>query len=128
MRLNGSVLVTGAGVVVLAVAIWPRAGAWKCHDGDTCRNRRVTVRVAAIDCPEIGQPYGIEARDLAQRLVSPDDNRALQAEWRQRGRERSYKRVVAWMDLADGRDLGLALARPVPAGRASRAITRRQPT
>lgn len=44
------------------------------HDGDSIRvrqpdGRSVAVRLYGVDCPELGQPYGDEARDLTGRLV-----------------------------------------------------------
>jgi len=45
----------------------------KCHDGDTCRvavNEKVLkVRFAGIDCPELSQPNGKQARDFTQSLI-----------------------------------------------------------
>ena len=47
------------------------------HDGDSITARRVEpvrqkplkIRVYGIDCPELGQPYGNEARELAARIL-----------------------------------------------------------
>lgn len=44
------------------------------HDGDSFRvkhqdGRSVAVRLYGVDCPELGQPYGAEARDVTRRLV-----------------------------------------------------------
>ena len=89
---------------VLALAV-----TWAAHDGDTlytgrsCRSSDTCIRLAAVDCPEIGQPYGREARDLARQLLVSG------AAYTARGRERSHGRIVATMRLRDGRDLGMAL-------------------
>ncbi|UYL10585.1 thermonuclease family protein [Bdellovibrio sp. SKB1291214] len=45
----------------------------KCHDGDTCRvkvgNKIAKVRFAGIDCPELSQKYGKQARDFTESVV-----------------------------------------------------------
>ena len=72
----------------------------------------MAIRLYGVECPEIGQPYGIEARDLTRRLVGqtvdvqptggrswgrmvavvtlPDDNGTLQAALVEAG--------LAWVD------------------------------
>lgn len=44
------------------------------HDGDSLRvntegGRSMRVRLYGVDCPEIGQPYGIQARALTRQLA-----------------------------------------------------------
>lgn len=45
----------------------------KCHDGDTCRilvgNKVAKVRFAGIDCPELSQKYGKDARNFTESLI-----------------------------------------------------------
>ncbi|WP_413585810.1 thermonuclease family protein [Bdellovibrio sp. HCB274] len=45
----------------------------KCHDGDTCRvnvNGKIAkVRFAGIDCPEISQKYGKQARNFTESVI-----------------------------------------------------------
>ncbi len=45
----------------------------KCHDGDTCHvlvsGKRVKVRFAGIDTPELKQSNGIQARNFTESLV-----------------------------------------------------------
>lgn len=49
----------------------------KCHDGDTCRvlvgNKSLKIRFAGIDCPELSQKYGKEARNFTESLVKGKD-------------------------------------------------------
>jgi len=45
----------------------------KCHDGDTCRvqvNRKsLKIRFAGIDCPELSQKYGKDARNFTEATI-----------------------------------------------------------
>ncbi len=45
----------------------------KCHDGDTCRvkvgNKIAKIRFAGIDCPELSQKYGKQARDYTESII-----------------------------------------------------------
>lgn len=42
----------------------------KVHDGDTVTtDRGEKIRLSFIDAPEIGQPYGIEARNFLSKLI-----------------------------------------------------------
>ncbi|WP_168196497.1 thermonuclease family protein [Bdellovibrio sp. NC01] len=46
----------------------------RCHDGDTCRvitssNKVLKVRFAGIDCPELSQRNGKDARDYTEGLI-----------------------------------------------------------
>jgi micrococcal nuclease len=46
----------------------------RCHDGDTCTvvppsEHHITIRLHAINAPEIGRAYGDEARDIVMRLI-----------------------------------------------------------
>lgn len=76
-------------------------------DGDslvaTVGKRRVEVRLADIDAPELRQFYGGAARDLAERLAL-----GQRGHMRTRARD-SYGRTVADVYLAGGRNLGYLL-------------------
>jgi micrococcal nuclease len=52
----------------------PRPQVLRVHDGDTvslrCAQRTMKLRLAEIDAPELGQPYGREARRALQRLLA----------------------------------------------------------
>lgn len=45
----------------------------KCHDGDTCRvlvgNKSLKIRFAGIDCPELSQKYGKQARNFTESMI-----------------------------------------------------------
>ncbi|QDK47258.1 hypothetical protein DOM22_19845 [Bdellovibrio sp. ZAP7] len=45
----------------------------QCHDGDTCRVRVkgkiAKIRFAGIDCPELSQKYGKQARNFTESIV-----------------------------------------------------------
>jgi len=73
------------------------------HDGDTItvlRNgEEVKIRVAEVDCPERGQPYGKEATRLTT-LWCLGQEVGIIPETLDR-----YGRTVAHVELADGRDL-----------------------
>ena len=48
--------------------------ATQCHDGDTCTvtppgERPITIRLHAIDAPEMDQPFGGDARDVMVQLI-----------------------------------------------------------
>lgn len=66
------------------------------HDGDSIhvvRNdtgEKVRIRVFGVDCPEIGQPYGVEARELTRSIVD-----GQQIEVVPTGQKPSYGREVA---------------------------------
>lgn len=69
------------------------------HDGDTLRVQRAhataaSVRIYGVDCPELGQPFGAEARDMAARLVGGKQVEVVAAQAR-----RSYKREVGGVVL-----------------------------
>ncbi len=71
------------------------------HDGDTVRvqsadGKGVSIRVYGVDCPELGQPYGTEARDLTVRLLSGKRVEIIPAQTR-----KSYKREVAGVVLLE---------------------------
>ena len=70
-----------ASIIVLAALLLPCAcWAWSgqvvdVHDGDSLRVRRadtgeiVRVRIYGVDCPELAQPYGADARELTAGIV-----------------------------------------------------------
>lgn len=86
------------------------AGAWPArvlsvHDGDSFRVERldapegakpVKVRIYGIDCPELGQPYGEEARALTERVLA---DKMIEVTPTQKAK--SYKRVVGGIVLLD---------------------------
>ncbi|KAF5074242.1 Staphylococcal nuclease-like protein [anaerobic digester metagenome] len=81
------------------------------HDGDTVRvqsidGEAVSIRVYGVDCPELGQPYGAEARDMTTQLVNGQRVEIVPAQ-----KVKSYKREVAVVVLADGTTLEDALVR-----------------
>ena len=72
------------------------------HDGDsiTARRKGATqekphkVRIYGIDCPELGQPYGAEARDLAKQVL---EGKTVEIVPAQKGK--SYRREVGGIVL-----------------------------
>lgn len=56
--------------------------------------RRTEIRLAGIDAPELGQPWGIQSRDALRRMLT---GRTVRAEVHDRDR---YNRLVAflWLD------------------------------
>ena len=78
------------------------------HDGDTIsvRTSRGTehVRLADIDCPEIGQPHASQAKDFTSRLAFGHD-----VSIESRGLDQ-YNRVIGRLDV-DGTDVSEALVR-----------------
>ncbi|MBD5417360.1 MAG: thermonuclease family protein [Desulfovibrio sp.] len=72
------------------------------HDGDSITARRVgpvrhksdKVRVYGIDCPELDQPYGEEARELTARIL---DGKTVEIVPAQKGK--SYRREVGGIVL-----------------------------
>lgn len=72
------------------------------HDGDSVRVKSadgtvVPIRIYGIDCPEIGQPYGREARDLTAALLLGKAVEVVPAQ-----KSKSYGRQVASILLPDG--------------------------
>lgn len=62
--------------LLLPCACWAWSGqVVDVHDGDSLRVRRadtgeiVRVRIYGVDCPELAQPYGADARELTAGLV-----------------------------------------------------------
>jgi endonuclease YncB( thermonuclease family) len=67
-------------------------------DGDTVEVKGVgRVRLHGIDAPELAQPYGAEAKGYLEMLIGGG-----RVELRRTDRDR-YGRVVAWIDLSDGK-------------------------
>ena len=78
-------------------------------DGDTLRveeaGRKLTIRVACIDAPEMAQaPYGQQARQALQTLLPVGSTVTLKIQTKDR-----YGRTVAEVFSADGRNAGLTL-------------------
>lgn len=72
------------------------------HDGDSVRVQRadgtvVPIRIYGIDCPEIDQPYGREARDLTAALLLGKAVEVIPAQ-----KSKSYGRQVANIMQPDG--------------------------
>src|SRR3954452_22199280 len=78
------------------------------HDGDTftalCGDKAVIVRVSSIDAPELGQTWGSAAKSFVTELLG------THVELERVDRDR-YGRVVAKVQLSDGRDLGREMVR-----------------
>ncbi len=71
------------------------------HDGDTVRvqsaeGEAVSIRVYGVDCPELGQPYGAEARDMTTKLLSGRRVEIIPAQKR-----KSYRREVAIISVPE---------------------------
>lgn len=74
------------------------------HDGDSITARRVEpvrqkplkIRVYGIDCPELGQPYGNEARELAARILKGKTVDIVPAQ-----KTKSYRREVGGIVLLE---------------------------
>ena len=74
------------------------------HDGDTfklCSGE--SIRIRAIDAPELRQPSGIQSRDYLKSLVSGKDVKSV-------CNGTSYKRLTCWIFL-DGQDLGALMVK-----------------
>ena len=72
------------------------------HDGDSVRVRRddgvvVPIRIYGVDCPELDQPGGVEARDVTIKLVLGQRVNIIPV-----GQRPSYGREVAGVVLLDG--------------------------
>lgn len=78
-------------------------------DGDTIvvryAGRNVRVRLAEVDCPELQQPYGRDARAFTARLVL---DKVVRIEPKTVD---EYDRAVARVRTSDGKDLGEELLR-----------------
>lgn len=94
-------------VLLLALLCAPTfAQAWPgdvltVHDGDTVRvqpadGAAVSIRVYGVDCPELGQPYGAEARNMTAHLLNGRQVEIIPAQTR-----KSYRREVAGVVLLD---------------------------
>lgn len=78
-------------------------------DGDTLRveeaGRKLTIRVACIDAPEMAQaPYGQQARQALQEMLPIGSTVSLKVQTTDR-----YGRTVAEVFAANGRNAGLTL-------------------
>ncbi|MBR2577966.1 MAG: thermonuclease family protein, partial [Erysipelotrichaceae bacterium] len=75
-----------------------------CLDGDSAvfelNGEEIEVRLLAIDCPEINDPYGEEARDLSRDILSSADEIELVRDEGSEARDR-YGRELYWI-MADG--------------------------
>lgn len=78
-------------------------------DGDTitilCNKTEVSIRLAEIDCPEKGQPYGKAAKRYASELVFGRTVRVHEC-----GKDR-YGRTIGTVIMADGGTLNRKLVR-----------------
>ena len=83
------------------VFAWP-AQVISVHDGDSLHvvksstGEKVKIRVFGVDCPEIGQPFGDQARDLTRSIVE-----GHQIEVVPTGQRQSYGREVAGIVVLD---------------------------
>ena len=92
--------------VILLLLLPTPAFAWPgdvltVHDGDTVRvqpaeGEAVSIRVYGVDCPELGQPYGAEARDMTTKLLSGRRVEIIPAQKR-----KSYRREVAIINVPE---------------------------
>lgn len=93
-------------VLVLAMFSAPDVFAWSgqvvdVHDGDSLRVQRddgevLKVRIYGVDCPELGQPYGDDARELTAQLVLGQRVEVVPT-----GQRPSYGREVAGIVLLE---------------------------
>lgn len=78
------------------------------HDGDTFTvqipGQEMQIRLWAVDCPELSQSGGTAAMRAARRLIGQQPVTI-------RTRGRSYQRVVASVELQNGKSLGMELVR-----------------
>lgn len=92
-------------VALLFVLLAPCvAGAWSgqvvdVHDGDSLRvqcddGEVLKVRIYGVDCPELGQPYGDDARELTSQLVLGQRVEVVPT-----GQRPSYGREVALISI-----------------------------
>lgn len=101
------IVLAAAAVVLYCLPDGDTLAVLSVHDGDSLRLRRadgqgMVVRLYGVDCPELGQPYGEEARDLTRRMVG------RRVTVRPTG-GKSWRREVAVVLLHDGRSLQSAL-------------------
>jgi len=78
-------------------------------DGDTlyvldADKTQHKIRLAGIDAPEQGQPFGTKAKEALLDLVA---GKVVDVDWQKRDR---YKRIVGKV-IHDGRDVNLAMVR-----------------
>jgi micrococcal nuclease len=90
-----------------------RAKVTRVVDGDTIRvhyaRKNDRVRLIGIDSPELGSCYALDATITARHLVGGRKVRLL-GDMSQAKRDR-YGRLLAYVRLSNGRDLGLELVR-----------------
>ena len=105
-------LVFWAGIIAGACASHPEAFQGRVvwvNDGDTivvlCDGRRIKVRLFGIDAPEKDQPFG-KASLKAMIGMAKNKNVAVQ-----KVDVDHYGRTVAWVTLADGRNLNYEMVR-----------------
>ncbi|MGD9850154.1 MAG: thermonuclease family protein [Nitrospirales bacterium] len=101
--LMGALLFTGP-----ALADW-MGTVERVKDGDTLvlqrGEERITVRLTGIDAPETAQRFGVDAAEFVRALV---DGQTVTV----RGTEQDqYHRLLATIELPDGRDLNRELVR-----------------
>jgi endonuclease YncB( thermonuclease family) len=73
------------------------------HDGDTLTvlsgERSIRIRLSGIDSPEMNQPFGGDARSFTAELALGTTVTVIEEKMDR------YGRLVAWVVLADGRNL-----------------------
>ncbi len=82
----------------------------KVHDGDTfeialAKDETLKVRVAYIDTPELGQPFGLESKNFTYRSLF-NKKACIEVKYKD-----PYGRSVAWVQLANGKILNEELLR-----------------
>ncbi|MCF6316075.1 MAG: thermonuclease family protein [Marinosulfonomonas sp.] len=87
--------------------VFPEAGRLegKCHiiDGDTIVIKRIKIRLAGIDAPELDQPWGQKSK---WAMVAICKGQVITAKL---NGERSHDRLVATCYLPNGNDIGAEL-------------------
>ncbi len=90
-----------------------RGTALAVHDGDTitfrARLKRRTVHLKGVDCPELGQPYGPEAKVYTERMLGMDKRRLRRPRCRLVLTRKDQKWAVVYGP--EGWDLGRELVR-----------------
>ena len=73
------------------------------HDGDTLTvlngERSIRIRLSGIDSPEMNQPFGDDARNFTAELALGTTVTVIEEKMDR------YGRLIAWVVLADGRNL-----------------------
>ena len=101
------IILTLTAVAMTACLLSPHAAlAWRgtvvsVHDGDSIivespTGKRVRIRIYGVDCPELRQPYGPEAKAMTERVVLGQEVDVIPAQ-----KAKSYRREVAGIVMLD---------------------------